>query len=63
MKRVDGPCPIAASTPYIVFLPRRFSDQGLPAFEFGDEEDFAALADRLEIGGLVEGAVDRDRGL
>src|SRR5215469_17146740 len=34
----------------------------LSAFEFGDEEDFATLADRLEIGGLVEGAVDRDGG-
>ena len=34
----------------------------LSAFEFGDEEDFAAFADRLEIGGLVDGAVDRDGG-
>ena len=31
-------------------------------FEFGDEEDLATRADRLEIGGLVEGAVDRDGG-
>jgi len=33
-----------------------------PPFEFGDEEDFAAFADRLEIGGLVDGAVDGDGG-
>jgi hypothetical protein len=34
----------------------------LPSFELGDEEDFAAFADRLEIGGLVERAVDSDGG-
>ena len=65
VKRVDGPGPIAASTPLYrvtVLLPRRFSDQGLPAFEFGDEEDLAAFADRLEIGGLVDRAVDCDGG-
>jgi hypothetical protein len=28
----------------------------------GDEEDFAAGADRLEIGGFVDLAVDRDGG-
>jgi hypothetical protein len=33
---------------------------GSPALKFGDEEDFAAFADRLEIGGLVDGTVDRD---
>src|SRR3984893_11394184 len=32
------------------------------AFKFGDEEDLAAFADRLEIGGLVERAVDGDGG-
>src|SRR5215469_17725203 len=58
-----GRARFAASTPYIVLLPRRFSDQGLSALELGDEEDFAAFADRLEIGGLMEGAVDRDGGL
>src|SRR6516164_2882632 len=31
-------------------------------FELGDEEDFAAGSDRLEIGGLVDLAVDRDGG-
>jgi len=30
--------------------------------KLGDEEDFAAFADRLEIGGLVERAVDRYSG-
>jgi hypothetical protein len=34
----------------------------LTPFEFGDEEDFAAFADRLEIGGFVDGAVDGDGG-
>src|SRR5262245_5808778 len=34
----------------------------LPAFELGNEEDLATFADRLKIGGLVEGAVDRDGG-
>src|SRR6202022_171622 len=34
----------------------------LTPLEFGDEEDFAAVADRLEIGGLVDRAVDRDGG-
>src|SRR5215469_982089 len=34
----------------------------LSPFEFGDEEDFTAFADRLEIGGLVDRAVDRDGG-
>ena len=33
------------------------------AFEFGDEEDFTTGTDRLEIGGLVDLAVDRDGGL
>jgi len=32
------------------------------SFELGDEEDLGARAERLEIGGLVEGAVDRDGG-
>src|ERR1700751_1351012 len=46
----------------------RFLFAGSPArgplapFEFGDEEDFAPLPDRLEISGLVDGAVDRDGG-
>jgi hypothetical protein len=31
---------------------------GSPVFKFGNKEDFAAFADRLEIGGLV----DRDGG-
>ena len=34
----------------------------LPPFELGDEEDLAARADRLEIGGLVDLAVDCDGG-
>src|SRR5438270_14003981 len=34
----------------------------LSPFELGDEEDLAARANRLEIGGLVDGAVDRDGG-
>ena len=34
----------------------------LTAFEFWDEEDFGAGADRLEIGGLVDLAVDGDGG-
>jgi hypothetical protein len=34
----------------------------LPSLEFGDEEDFATFADRLEVGGLVDCAVDRDGG-
>ena len=34
----------------------------LSPFEFGDGEHLAARADRLEIGGFVEGAVDRDGG-
>src|SRR5260370_18475651 len=33
-----------------------------PPFELGDEKDLAAFADRLEIGGLVDRAVDRDGG-
>ena len=35
----------------------------LSAFEFGDEEDFAAFADRLEIGDFMDCAVDGDGGL
>ena len=35
---------------------------GLTPFELGDEEDLAAGADRLKIGGLVDLAVDRDGG-
>jgi hypothetical protein len=31
-------------------------------FELGDEKDLAAGADRLEIGGLVDLAVNRDGG-
>ena len=33
------------------------------AFEFGNEENLAAGLDRLEIGGFVDLAVDRDGGL
>src|SRR5712692_5368528 len=42
--------------------PARANAPELPAFELGDEEDLAAFADRLEIGGLVDRAVDRDGG-
>jgi hypothetical protein len=35
----------------------------LSAFELGDEADLAARADRAQIGGLVDGAADRDGGL
>src|SRR5208283_4750890 len=34
----------------------------LSPFELGDEKDLAARADRLEIGGLVDGTIDRDGG-
>ena len=34
----------------------------LSPLEFGDEEDLAAFADRLEIGGLMQRAVDGDGG-
>ena len=34
----------------------------LSAFELRDEEDLATGADRLEIGGLVDGTIDRDGG-
>src|SRR5579862_2564925 len=35
---------------------------GSAAFELGDEEDFAALTDRLVVSDLVDLAVDRDGG-
>src|SRR5690348_9433065 len=38
------------------------AEAGSAAFELGDEEDFAALADRLVIGDVVDFAVDRDGG-
>src|SRR5215469_15102226 len=38
------------------------ADDSLSPFELWDEEDFAPLADRLIVGGLVKGAVDRDGG-
>src|SRR5215813_13673309 len=34
----------------------------LSPFQLGDEEDLGAWAERLEIGGLVESAIDRDGG-
>src|SRR6201987_3713714 len=39
-----------------------FRNEVLAPFEFGDEENFAAFADRLEIGGFVDRAIDRDGG-
>src|SRR5579872_6904886 len=55
--RSSGGCR-SASPPYMK-LPT-----GSAAFELRDEEDFAALADLLEIGRLVVNlAVNRDRGL
>src|SRR5215831_3395304 len=57
-----GRARFAASTPLYRAIPRRFLGQGLSPLELGNEEDFAAFTDRLEIGGLVKGAVDRDGG-
>jgi hypothetical protein len=39
------------------------SQRGLAALELRDEEDFAAVADWLEVRGLMESAVDHDCGL
>src|SRR5712692_2080970 len=42
--------------------PARANAPELSAFKLGDEEDLAAFADRLEIGGLVDRAIDGDGG-
>ena len=50
------------ATGFSQYFPLSREAAGLSPFELGDEKDLGAWAERLEVGGLVEGTVDCDGG-